>query len=270
MIDSAIGVFDFAALDDLAFAAERGRLNEDAIPALNAQEIGPVLELIRLSSQSRLLPTPQTASWLVLDGLTPMMQALDNGKELWVCPRTHLVGFLRTSMSSLKDETIWTRFGLSAQQAATRARFPKRIAAQLIAAIGELHSNIYEHSEATGTGLVAYRACPGQFELAVSDSGVGVLESLRTGPDYAALQDHGEALRLTLTSGISRFGSKSHRGHGFRPLFVGLANLNGALRFRSGDHALLIEGRNPSLTTARPAQKPDLQGFCVSVSCVTV
>ena len=108
MIDSAIGVFDFAALDDLAFAAERGRLNEDAIPALNAQEIGPVLELVRLSSQSRLLPTPQTASWLVLDGLTPMMQALDNGKELWVCPRTHLVGFLRTSMSSLKDETIWT------------------------------------------------------------------------------------------------------------------------------------------------------------------
>ena len=208
--------------------------------------------------------------WLVLDGLTPMMQALDNGKELWVCPRTHLVGFLRTSMSSLKDETIWTRFGLSAQQAATRAGFPKRIAAQLVAAIGELHSNIYEHSEATGTGLVAYRACPGQFELAVSDSGVGVLESLRTGPDYAALQDHGEALRLTLTSGISRFGSKSHRGHGFRPLFVGLANLNGALRFRSGDHALLIEGRNPSLTTARPAQKPDLQGFCVSVSCVTV
>ena len=64
MIDSAIGVFDFAALDDLAFAAERGRLNVDAIPALNAQEIGPVLELVRLSSQSRLLPTPQTASWL--------------------------------------------------------------------------------------------------------------------------------------------------------------------------------------------------------------
>ena len=168
MIDSAIGAFDFAALDDLAFAAERGRLNEDAIPALNAQEIGPVLELVRLSSQSRLLPTPQTASWLVLDDLSPMMQALDNRKELWVCPRTHLVGFLRTSMSSLKDETIWTRFGLSAQQAATRAGFPKRIAAQLVAAIGELHSNIYEHSEAPGTGLIAYRACLGQFELAVS------------------------------------------------------------------------------------------------------
>ena len=269
MIDAAIGAFDFAALDELAFAAERGRLNEDAIPALIAQEICPVLELARLS-QSRLLPTPQTASWLVLDGLTTMVQALDSGKEQWICPRSHLVGFLRTSVSFPKDDTMWTGFCLSAQQAATRAGFPKRIAAQLVAAIGELHSNIYEHSEAPGTGLVAYRARPCQFEFTVSDSGIGVLKSLRTGPDYAALRDYGEALRLTLASGISRFGSNSHRGHGFRPLFVGLANLNGALRFRSGDHALLIDGRNPSLTTARPAQKPDLQGFCVSVICVTV
>ena len=206
----------------------------------------------------------------MLDGLTPMVQALDSGRVKWVCPHSQLVGFLRTTMSLPKDETMWTGFGLSAQQAATGAGFPKRIAAQLVAAIGELRSNIYEHSQALGTGIVAYRAHRGQFELAVSDSGIGVLESLRSAPDHVALRDYGEALRLTLTSGISRFGPNAGRGHGFRPLFVGLANLNGALRFRSGDHALLIDGRNPSLTTARSAQKTALQGFVVSVSCKTV
>ena len=269
MTAAVLGAFDFAALDDLAFAAERSRLNQDAVPARIAQEIGPVLELARIS-QNHLLPTPQAAPWLMLDGLTPMVQALDSGKVRWVCPKSHLAGFLRTTTSLPQGETLWTAFGLSAQKAATSAGFPKPIAAQLVAAIGELHSNIYEHSKAPGTGVVAYRANSGQFELAVSDSGIGVLESLRSGPDHLTLRDHGEALRLTLTSGVSRYGPNAGRGYGFRPLFVGLANLNGALRFRSGDHALLIDGRNPSLTTARPAQKPALQGFVVSVSCRTV
>lgn len=269
MNNTVLGAFDFATLDDLAFAAERGRLNQDVIPVRIAKEIGPLLELAHVS-QNHLLPSPQVAPWLMLDGLTPMVQALDSGTVRWVSSESHFAGFLRTSTSLPQDETLWTAFGLSAQKAAISAGFPKGIAAQLVAAIGELHSNIYEHSQAPGTGVVAYRAAPGQFEFAVSDSGIGVLESLRGGPDHLTLRDHGDALRLTLTSGVSRYGSESGRGYGFRPLFVGLANLSGALRFRSGDHALLIDGRNPSLTTARPAQKPALQGLVVSVSCRTV
>lgn len=54
---------------------------------------------------------------------------------------------------------------------------------------------------------------------------------------------------------------------GFRPPVIGLANLFGALRFRSGNHALTIDGRTPSLMSAKTAEKPTLQGFFISVAC---
>jgi hypothetical protein len=49
------------------------------------------------------------------------------------------------------------------------------------------------------------------------------------------------------------------RGNGFRPLFQGLANLNGTLRFRSGDQALTMDGgecREYSLEASRKADAP--------------
>lgn len=268
MTEVEVNDFNFAALDGLAFAAERGKLDGRPIPMLTAQEIGPVLELARLS-ECRLLPAPQGAPWLELNGFGPMVQALYGGRTNWICPTSRLIGFLRTAPTLAPGDVAWTAFGLAAQKAATEMGFPRSIAAQLTAALGELHSNVYEHSQAPETGVVAFSAHRGWFEFVASDRGIGVLESLRSGPDHATLNDHGEALRLTLTDGVSRFGSNSDRGHGFRPLFIGLANLNGALRFRSGDHALLIDGRNPSLMTARSAQKTAIQGFFVSVTCQT-
>ena len=49
---------------------------------------------------------------------------------------------------------------------------------------------------------------------------------------------------------------------------IGIANLNGSLRFRSGDHALVIDGHNPSLVPARLWQKPKIGGFLASVKCL--
>jgi hypothetical protein len=68
-------------------------------------------------------------------------------------------------------------------------------------------------------------------------------------------------------NGVSRFGPQAKRGDGFRPLFIGLANLNGSLRFRSGDHALIIDGRKLDVIAAKTAQKVHLQGFLISVAC---
>jgi anti-sigma regulatory factor (Ser/Thr protein kinase) len=256
---------DFTALDGLAFAAERGRL-ANGVPRLAAHELGPLIEMALLA-RGGLLPAPETAKWLQLDGLGALYSAIKRGHRRWICPSARRIGFLRMEGRPPTDETIWTGFGLAAQQAAAAAGFPARIAAQLAAALGELHSNVYEHSGAPATGLVAFLAAPDRFEFVVSDRGFGVLESLRSCTDYAGLTDHGEALRLTLTDGVSRHGANAGRGFGFRPLFIGLANLNGALRFRSGDHALVIDGINPSLMTARTAQKPSLKGLMISVAC---
>ena len=266
MTEPAPGVLDFDALDGLAFAAERGRLDERAVPEMKAQDIGPVVELAQ-HAETRLLSPPRAARWLALDSLNGLVQALQDGARRWVCPRTRRMGLFRITPSPLHDETVWTSFGLAAQKAATTTGFPRSIAAQFAAALGELYSNVYEHSENPGSGVIAFGAHPGRFEFVVADRGIGVLQSLRGAAEYAGLIDHGEALRLALTDGVSRYGSNTGRGYGFRPLFVGLANLNGALRFRSGDHALILNGQHPTLMTARPSQKPALMGFLVSVSC---
>jgi anti-sigma regulatory factor (Ser/Thr protein kinase) len=259
-------VFDFASLDGLAFAAERGRFNGPALPRMAAQGLGPILELAQLADTG-LLPAPEKAEWLALDGFEVLYRMLLTGRSQWVCADGRRIGFLRTGAQPPKNETGWISFCLAAQQAASMAGFPTRIAQQLIAAIGELRSNVYEHSRSARTGLIAFRAGTSSFEFVVGDRGVGVLQSLRTCTEFEGISDHGEALKLALTEGVSRFGSKARRGYGFRPIFVGLANVRGYLRFRSGDHSLIIDGTRPSLTTARPAQKPMLSGFIVSVSC---
>ena len=107
------------------------------------------------------------------------------------------------------------------------------------------------------------------FEFVVSDRGVGVLETLRTCPAYSHVADHGKALMLALTDGVSRFGPNTGHGSGFRPIFNGLANLKGLLRFRSGDHALTLDGTSSALTTAKPTQKTAISGFIAWVTCKT-
>ena len=268
MRDAPSPTLDFKTLDGLAFAAERGRLSGRSLSIMAARELGPVLELALLA-EGGLLPSPHAAPWLSLDGLAPLGQALKAGRGQWICPHSRLIGFLCTGLAAVKDDAIWTGFGVAAQRAAKKAGFPRRIAAQLAAALGELHSNIYEHALAPDTGVIAFRAQPGRFEFVVADRGIGVLESLRSAATYEKLDDHGEALRLALSEGVSRFGSDAGRGHGFRPLFVGLANLKGTLRFRSGDHALMIDGQHPTLMTARVAQKPSVSGLLISVNCET-
>lgn len=257
-------ILDFATLDGLAFAAERGRLSGH-IPNLVAHDLGPIIELGQFAAAG-LLPAPERTAWLRLDGLAVLYREIASGRLYWICPDGKRIGFLRTGAKP-PSETVWTGFGLAAQQAAAASGFPARIAAQLVAAAGEMYSNIYDHSAAPATGLVAFRAVPNRFEFVVADRGVGVLESLRSCPAYSSMSDHGEALHLALKDGVSRYGANSSHGYGFHQLFIGLANLSGSLRFRSGDHALVIDGSTPSLMTARTAQKPYLSGFLISVAC---
>ena len=261
-----VPALDFNTVDDLAFAAERGRLSGQSIPEMVARDIGPVIELLLLSEFGK-MPSPFSTDWLSLAGLMSLGVALERGRGRWVCPRSRLCGVLQTWGLDVEDSTIWMSFGLAAQKAARAVGFPRRIAASLAAAIDELHSNIYEHSQIPHSGLVVFRARQGGFEFVVADRGIGVLESLRDAPGYRFLGDHGEALGLALSDGVSRFGANGERGHGFRSLFVGLANLNGRLRFRSGDHALSIDGRSPALMGARVAQKASIPGLFISVNC---
>jgi hypothetical protein len=218
--------FDFATLDGIAFAADRGKLGSRTLPTVVATTLGPLVELLELS-WSGLLPRPEKTEWLNLDGLSIFHRALTSGRSHWISSDGRRMGYLRMAAQA-GDETAWI---FAAQQAAAMAGFPTRIAQQLAAAIGEFHSNVYEHSGAPHTGLMAFRAGVTNFEFVVADRGIGVLSSLKSCAEFDRLNDHGEALKLALREGVSRHGSNIGHGFGFRPIFVGLANIRGYLRF---------------------------------------
>jgi hypothetical protein len=224
----------FSSLDGLVFAAERGRLNGRTPARMTAVSLGPLIEMAHLA-RTGILPPPDKTDWLALDGLAFLYRAVLGGRLQWVCPDGHRIGFLRTRRDRTDDGKELLGFCLAVRQAAALAGFPPRIAQQLAAAIQELHDNIYDHSGAPGTGLIAFRAGVSSFEFVVSDRGVGILETLRSCPAYSHVADHGNALMLALAEGVSRYGPNTGHGFGFRPIFNGLANLRGLLRFRSGE-----------------------------------
>lgn len=256
----------FAAVDGLGFAASSGRLTEQSVQYLPAS-LGPLLELLCLAAGGR-LPSPVAAGWLLDNGARPMIAALSNKERYWIKPDDRRMGFIRAARNSQNGDALFTRFLMEVQRAARDvARLPGTTPGQLAAAMQELESNIHEHSEAPETGLLAFRAASDAFEFVAADHGIGILKSLQRCSEFSDLDDHGKAIQAALSDGTSRFGSHGRRGHGFRPIFLGLANLRASLRFRSGDHALVIDGTGPSLATAQLSQKPVIDGFFASIRC---
>lgn len=253
----------FAALDGIAFAAERGRLGSD-LPTHIATDLGPLIEMLQLA-RTGLLPLPSSAVWLDLNGSESLLRAATGSSEYWVSEQGNRVGTFRTKYGGTSSS--WASFRVEAHKAVLSAGFASQTAARLIGAMGEILDNVTEHSQAATTGLVAFDARSGSFEFAVADIGVGALASLKTNAEYAHLRDDGDALQCALTDGESRFGRAAGRGTGFSQLFKSLATLNASLRFRSGDHALTIEGKSPTLINALVAKKPRAVGFFTSVRC---
>jgi hypothetical protein len=261
----------FSAVDGLGFAAATGSLEAAHKSAPYApSSLGPLLELLSIEAMGQ-LPPPPNGSWMTKNGAGRMVEALKEGRESWVGGESRRTGFVQAMRAETTGDAVWTKFLMGAKKAATDiARLPTTTSGQLIAAMGELHSNIHEHSEAPGTGILAFRAAKGVFEFVAVDRGIGVLRSLKRAKRFAGLADHGRALEAAVTEGTSRFESDARRGYGFRPIFLGLVNLYGSLRFRSGDYGLLMDGTSPGPATAQIAQKPRIDGFLVSVRCHSV
>ena len=113
-----------------------------------------------LLAKTGLLLWPGDSGWLHLNGTDPLISALTRRKHLWVCPTTRGMGLYRAYATPQQDETSWVEFGVAAQYCASQAGFSRDIGAQLVGAIGEMQSNIYEHSKASATGIVACRGTP--------------------------------------------------------------------------------------------------------------
>jgi len=263
----------FPAVDAITFAAIRGRLRTALAASGNvyaADELGPLVELLFAVRTSDTIGAADLLRRVTgTDGLEEILSGLVSGLLGCLSANGSLAGFHRIGSDVDRDDDEWMSFLMAARRATTVVGFPARQGAQVVAAMREMRSNIDEHSGAPNSGVVAFKAAaPGRFEFVVADRGRGVLDSLRTSPEYADLESHSQALKLALEEGESRKGRGSGHGNGFRPIFAGMADMSGYLRFRSGDHALVIDGRF-TLTTAAMAQKAMLPGFIAMVSCRT-
>lgn len=260
----------FSYLDDLALAVQHRKVSgETHVAAATINRIGPLLELLilgRRDSQEG-LGIQYLQSCLAVDCLRRTISTSTSNTN-----RTDdaiRLGFIATSRDpEAEDQASWIAFCLSMQLAAEFSGLPKAQAQGLVGAMREIEENIHLHSQRPQDGVVGYRATKEEFEFVVADSGIGALASFKLSPQYKNLTDSGTAIQLALTDGESRLRCEdSGRGYGFRGLFVGLANLNGNLRFRSDDHALVIDGDSPSLVAKRLSQTAHLQGFVASVVC---
>ena len=260
-------VGDFDAADELLFAAESGGLGSlGPIRVQRSGQIGPLVELVRARQRY-----PEAFASVVFEApfVATIEAALDGGTVTGTEKNGRAGVFPLQRLGADGERTdLWQLWASRADHAALAAGFPAQIAAEIMGALGEFQDNVFRHSEAARTGLVAFAARPGTFEVVVSDNGIGVLESLHSHADYAGIEDAGMALKVAASDGESRFGRDSGCGFGMGQMFRALANHDGDLRFRSDDHALEIRGHSQSLRgRVQLRQKAPLVGLTVSVLC---
>lgn len=254
----------FKVLDDLCLGIERGRVTPDILSSLVVSSITPVVEAWHQSHifDANGLPfdwasTPLTEQ-LLADFVSKRSRSQMHGSKIgWII-----------GQELFETETSWVGFVMRAKKAASNAGFDRKATNGVTGALDEFRSNISEHSNNAKTGYAAFYGDKGIFEFVIGDFGIGALNSLKTNPLHADLSDHGEALSLALTEGVSRHGDVS-RGNGFRPLLVGLANISGFSRFRSGDHSYEIKRTTNGELETNVTQRVYLTGFSCAVQFST-
>jgi len=256
----------FDELDELAYSATFDSVSPVFSEKIIPLGIGPLIELDWLRTAG--LSLPSLDSLAGSQRLRLVKEIISGQKRATFQVEAARAGMIRCYWQRDDEPDDWYFFCKSMQDAALMVGFPRKNAEELVAGVRELVANIYDHSGAPQTGVAGYAAVDNEVEFIIADKGIGVLESLRSSLEFRSLRDAGEALEAALTDGTSRYGRLSGHGGGFRDLFRGLLNLSSVLRFRSGDHALTINGESPGLSMARVSQKTQLPGFVISIACI--
>jgi len=232
---------------------------------LVAAELIPFMEWAWLRAAGHRLNAPEVASPLI-----QLRTALRTDIEVWPSDQSKAAaGFIRVRRKHLDvDYTNWIWFCRRFEAAMLTAGFGASLAKQITGAMGELEDNIHWHSEQARSGLLAFLATDAFFEFVVLDRGIGVLASLRHAEEFHNLRDDGAALEVAVGEGQSRFGEGSGRGYGFQDLFLGLANNQSHIRFRSGDHLLQLDGASSGKMKAKRSQRARANGFMIGVRCL--
>lgn len=164
---------------------------------------------------------------------------------------------------------LWTehrdRFGRSLSSI---AGLSGQTARAITAAYAEMVDNVLCHAAPEGhprpAAIIGFSVSSAEFEFAVADLGRGVLASLHDKDTNWRYTTQADALRGAIQEGATR---RAHStGNGFKDLHLSLADLEGVLRFRSGDAALTLDGqRQPRRAVF--GSSPPLLGLQLGVRC---
>lgn len=254
----------FSFMDDLLAEAEGGRLkNHGKLLVESSDRIGPLVELLSATTSH---PNEYRDVFLAGSFANRLKESWSRGTPFGGKYGDVAGAFpLPPDNPVLNRDPHWEQWLLHTENVVRANGVPAPLAASLIGALGEMQDNVYEHSAAAGTGVVAYSVTDRSFEFVVSDRGIGVLETLRQNPEHVDLPDAGAALTKAIRPGVSRFLAASGRGQGFIQLCRSMVTHRVELRFRSGDHALtLCPADDPLDGHQRLTQTSALAGLTIS------
>jgi hypothetical protein len=236
----------FSVADDLLAEAARGRLQTHGpIEIEKSGLIGPLVELISAAAQ---FPDEYESISLVGEFASQLKSACASGVSFGGAFNEKAGAFpLPLQNPIATGDHLWEQWLLHAENVAKSHGVDAPLISSFIGALIEMQDNIYEHSEAPQTGIVAYAVKDRSFEFVVSDRGIGVLETLRQNPSYSGFLDSGSALEAAIQPGVSRFPTETGRGQGYNQLHRAMVTYGAELRFRSGDHALKLRPTSDSL-----------------------
>lgn len=260
-------------LEDILLALQLNRPIQPAIASLNATTLPAIIQYkcLAWTLNIDLPPLPQE----IVDSdigkaFCSIESLLQSGQEL---RPTHIptidsrsVEFTALTAKADLETQSWQLFEARFNRSAQQSGFSHSIADLLQGALYEMAENALLHSNTRSPVTVGYRALDGFAQFCVADTGIGILASLCSSPDYAWLQRHNKAIRKALQDGVSRFGTQ-RGGMGFREVFKAVASQWGLLRFRSGEGCIVIDGTDCTADKGSELFLPFLPGFQVTISC---
>lgn len=144
-----------------------------------------------------------------------------------------VLGVTPLMMNSIPD--MLNQVGIALQSG---LGYPKEYAKDICIMLSEMCDNTFEHNSPDVVGYAAMQLYRPPFrenflQIAVTDNGAGILETLQRNPKYSYLQNDIEAIEKSLQKQVSQF-TDSDRGYGLYHLLNLMRKHHGSVTLRSG------------------------------------
>jgi hypothetical protein len=249
---SNIGFSLSAALELSCFAVAWDRLGNDDL----------IRFIERWSSTNSLLNSVRVA--LAHQGIWSVPQA-----DMFLAPRYEVFPI---PLAHEWESNEWHEFLDRFRRSLVNGKFGASLSRALVHAFAEMADNVPQHSgrdrQNPACGVAAYHVEDSYMTFSIADVGRGVLASLHTKPTLSDIASDSDALRTAIL-GYASCRPNRVKGDGFKTVLDSLSDINGNLRFRSGNACLTISGVGDTRERVMRSV-PDLLGFQLSVSCSLV